>query len=458
MIANIFTVNTIEYLGYFDFVIALIYLILIFITTRFIVNANIKSNPAYKYYTGALFFRLIVSVIFCTLYLIVYSGGDSAGYFYNAIVLLRVLSEKGLGDFLKVWLGDFNQENYSVFTITTRWPLYWGKAETFFLPRFIAPIVLLSFHKYIVATIVLCAINFIGSWKLYLVLIDYYPKLTKELIIGVMYIPSVVFWSSGVSKDGIVLSAICWLIYGIHQTFIKKRLIILGLIYVLISSYIIISIRSFMFYALIPSVFIWVFHSWFSNFKNAFAKLIIIPLCVLGAIFISQKILSNMQSQLGHYATQSILQVASITQQDLTRESQYGKNYFNIEFNDPSFAGVIKKAPLAIVSGLFRPFIWEARSFLIFLSSIENLILLILTISLIFRYGLISFILKIFNHPMLLFSFSFSLIFALAVGLSIANFGALSRYKIDATLFWVIILFILYKESKNSPVQEDKLQ
>jgi hypothetical protein len=52
-----------------------------------------------------------------------------------------------------------------------------------------------------------------------------------------------------------------------------------------------------------------------------------------------------------------------------------------------------------------------------------------------------------FADPRLLMCFVFAMIFAVAVGASTSNFGALSRYKIPCMPFYFIMLLILYKKA-----------
>jgi hypothetical protein len=50
---------------------------------------------------------------------------------------------------------------------------------------------------------------------------------------------------------------------------------------------------------------------------------------------------------------------------------------------------------------------------------------------------------------MLIFAFSFTIIFAFGVGLATANFGALVRYKIPMLPFFVGGLFVLMEKGKK---------
>jgi hypothetical protein len=80
-------------------------------------------------------------------------------------------------------------------------------------------------------------------------------------------------------------------------------------------------------------------------------------------------------------------------------------------------------------------------------SALEAFGFLILTINLFYKKGIKRPFQEIFKDPRLLMCFIFSLVFAIGVGASTANFGTLSRYKIPCEPFYVIMLLLLYKNT-----------
>ena len=77
------------------------------------------------------------------------------------------------------------------------------------------------------------------------------------------------------------------------------------------------------------------------------------------------------------------------------------------------------------------------------ISGLENFILLLLTIFLLFKLKFVRFFQFIFSDPILIFSLMFTIFFMFAVGMASANFGALVRYKIPAMPFFVASMFII---------------
>jgi hypothetical protein len=128
-------------------------------------------------------------------------------------------------------------------------------------------------------------------------------------------------------------------------------------------------------------------------------------------------------------------------------EQQAGSVY---TFGDYDFStgGMIRKAPMAVFTGLFRPVIWEVRNPVMLLSALESLFMIVLLIRVIWKIGLSRFFSQIFSNPVVGFCMVFSLAFAFAIGISTYNFGSLVRYRIPLIPFFIIGLYLI-SEGQN---------
>jgi hypothetical protein len=115
-------------------------------------------------------------------------------------------------------------------------------------------------------------------------------------------------------------------------------------------------------------------------------------------------------------------------------------SYFSIKTSNP-FLLVVN----GIIATLFRPFLWEINGITALLSSLESTFFLFLTLSILFRRGVGRFFKSAFRNPVLLFCLIFSLIFAAAIGSTALNFGSLSRYKIPALPFYLVMILVIYQ-------------
>lgn len=150
-----------------------------------------------------------------------------------------------------------------------------------------------------------------------------------------------------------------------------------------------------------------------------------------------------MGETLGEYSVTNVLDKAYVTNQDLKQEYYQGAA-FDIGDFDPTVQGILGKIPAAITAALFRPYLWEAYNAGMIMSSVENFVLLMITIYLVFKMRVYYLFLLMFRHHILFFSVFFSLFFSFSVGLTTSNFGSMVRYKIPAIPFFVASLFIIH--------------
>jgi hypothetical protein len=115
-------------------------------------------------------------------------------------------------------------------------------------------------------------------------------------------------------------------------------------------------------------------------------------------------------------------------------------------FGDPtqsSLIGQLVFAPFALVTSLFRPFLFEARSAQVAVNALETTVLLVWWIRVFIRVGWREVVKTIFRYPLLVFSLTFTLGFAVAVGLTTTNLGTLSRYRMPLVpFFWALLLIV----------------
>lgn len=100
-------------------------------------------------------------------------------------------------------------------------------------------------------------------------------------------------------------------------------------------------------------------------------------------------------------------------------------------------------APLALVTALFRPFLFESRRAMQLLNALEMTWMTILFIQVFRRNSLAALLRRLTASPTLMFCLTFTLVLALGTGLSTANLGALSRYRAPMMPFFLLLLLVL---------------
>lgn len=456
----IYSASTIINISILDLILVpLIIIVFVFIATSTNSYKTMSSDMQSIYIRGLLF-KMIASILFSLVH-ILYYGGDT-GMYFNEIIRLKNLAYQDFGHYLNILFNGNSNDALSYFNNDIGYPMrgIWLDSKSYMVPRICSPIGFIGFNSFIISNLLLSRIIYFGLWKLFLVINQVYPDKTKIASLAILFTPSVLFWGSGILKDSICLAAIGLYTSGFYTIFLKKKLKLSSLLYLIFSIYMLVSIKPYIFVAVLPGSMLWLSFGTIKKIKSPFIKTLSIPL-ILAITYIGfTLIFSSFSGALGSYGNiDNMVKKAKITKDDFTRtESAYSENYYDIGEMDGTLSGSIRMAPQSIIAGLFRPFIWEARNPFILISGVENFVFLLLFFRMFVKSGIIKVFSSIFNEPLIFFCFFFSIFFAFSVGLSTANFGALVRLRTPMIPFFVFFILYLnqYGIKKVETIAEDK--
>ena len=401
----------------------------------------------YKYYMWNLFAKLFFGFAFSMVYLFYYGGGDTTAYFEGSITLNNLFfkSPELYFDHL------FNESTWEQFTSDfdnkTGYPPGWiyREAEAFVICKFMSILSFFSLKSYFAMTFIMSAITAFASWKLYLLLRAYEFTSDKKLAIGVLFLPSVNFWCSGISKDTWVFIAVILLIYHAFKIISPQfKATLWNWIMLVFFAFIIYKIRSFILYTTLVPLALALTTRITNVFGRNDLKMVLLRLVVsLGALV---AIFSAIQPQSEDQFLQDnqFIQEAAIIQKDFATNETYGSNRYslgNVEFTP---IGLARIAPFAIIAGIYRPFPWESLSPTLIFNGIESSVFLYFTF-LFFRKGARKKIKEIRSQEVLMFAFFFVLIIAFVTGLTSGLFGVLVRLRAILLPFLFLLLIVEWK-------------
>jgi hypothetical protein len=285
-------------------------------------------------------------------------------------------------------------------------------------------------------------LTYTGVWRMYREFVRHFPGQERNMAIAFLFMPSVVFWGSGISKDSFTLAASFFFLSSVSRLIDRVGNSLYNLIPLIVAGWVILLIKPYVLLILLPGTLTWILYSRIRRIRNALIRYSVIPFTYLIIIGGSYGILTALGGSLGKFSIDRALETASVTQKDLKQEYYQG-NSFDIGEFEPTIAGVLRKFPAATVAGLFRPFIWDSRNAVMLLSGLENLFILFLTFWVFFRVGPFRLFTAISDHPILVCSFVFSVMFAFMIGLTTSNFGALVRFKVPLVPLYMATLMAL---------------
>lgn len=433
-----------------------IFLYVIIFLTIIITYSNIKYHKEKvikSLFIWGYLFKILMSICFALIYNFYYNwDGDTYSYYNNSCRLGSLIFSNPKIYFM-ILFDLIYKSDTSLLPQTIEYFPYFKDQSVYAIHRFLSPFSIIGLKNYYVMSICLNTFLYLLNWKFFKFLNNLFPDKTRIIAISILFIPSAIFWSSGLIKDPFTFSFTFIFIIYFYKIFFKRKISLKNILFILIASYIVLKLKPYILFSVLASAFIWLGFSYIYLIKSLFIKVFVFPFIMICTLFSGIYIVNNVASSIGgiYENVDSMLGKAVASQQDLKQDYYQGMS-FDIGNYEPTIKGAISVAPAAIVAGLYRPFIFEAKSLVMLLSGFENLILLSLSIYVLLKGGIKFFLKELIKNPFLIFCLIFSLIMALGIGLSTSNFGALVRFKIPILpfflLFWLIILSNYYNNKK----------
>lgn len=399
-----------------------------------------------KYFFPALFLKIIGALLLGVLYQFYYQGGDTINFHtYGSRIVWEALTDSPITGLKLIFSkGELTGDTFKYASRI----VFYSDPSSFFVVRIASVFDIITFSSYAATAVLFSVLSFAGMWALFITFYNLYQHLHTPIAFATLFIPSVVFWGSGIMKDTVTLSALGFLTYSVYQLFIRKQYSLSGILLLFFSVWTIFSIKKYILLCFLPAVLLWIYASRIKRIKSAVLRFLIIPFMLFVLILSSYYSVVLVGENDSRYAVDRIAKTAQITAYDIGfyTGKDAGSGY-NLGELDGTFEGMIKLLPAAINVSLFRPYLWEIRNPLMFLSALESAALFLITLYLLFRFRF-----KILNgvfNPSILFCLAFSLTFAFAVGVSTFNFGTLTRYKIPLLPFYVMSIFLLLDYSNK---------
>jgi hypothetical protein len=251
-----------------------------------------------------------------------------------------------------------------------------------------------------------------------------FPTRAVAVFLATFLLPSFIYWTSGIHKDGFVFVGFALIVYNIyfglrtrHFPFTRWLLILLGLILLL-------SLRNYLLVIILPAIAAWLLA------EKLRAKPILVfsgLYLVFAVFFFSFKYLSpklNFPQAVAN-KQQSFLNLKGGSPVPVTRL-------------EPSLPGFLKNMPEAISLAVLRPYPSDVNHLLSLAASTEiNILLLCFILFLLWR---------IKDQPLtpfLLFCLFFSMSVLLTIGYTVNFLGSIVRYRSIVLPFLVIPMMAL---------------
>jgi hypothetical protein len=293
--------------------------------------------------------------------------------------------------------------------------------------KIFAVINVFSGKGYYAAIVFFNFIFFFGVIGYYRLMNELYPGKSKLILLSLFALPSFLFWSSGIHKDGLLFSAIGLFLFYLHRSlqskFSLKKILLLTVLLLLLFS-----LRNYIALALIailPAIFL------MHHYPNK--KLLFISALLITGITLFF---------LAKYIHPSLDFPKYIVEKQGEFLELRGGSEVAVQKLQPTFIGFISFTPTAIDMALLRPHLGEWKNLSYIPASIELVLFwLICVLCIIYRRKDSSY------SAVIAGSLIFCLVIMLLIGYTVMFSGAIVRYR--ALLMPLILTPLLLNTDLN---------
>lgn len=370
----------------------------------------------------ALALKLAAGICLGLLYQYYFDVGDTFVYFRDG-AKLAALARNDLASYLQILFLDRGAESAELVLVEPR---------ALFFTKLTSVLNILTGNNYWATALYFSLLSFLGAWSLVRTIAFNIPTVSLAAVIAFLFFPSVVFWTSGVLKESVAMAALFFLTGIFLKVWFANRvawwewvvsivalLVFWKLKYYYAGAFIAIVIAALFYKNVITPRF------QMSGGSEAIAWvcLLLVPLVLVTFLhpnFNVDRVLTVIVSNNAVY-------------NNLSQPGQY------VQFHNLTAApaSLLINAPWALVSGLFRPFLWETSSLLQVIQGIENGVLLLLSVAALWRVNRYTASEQRLLMLALIFFVAGTCIF---ITLSAPNFGTLSRYRVGYISFFALLI------------------
>ena len=271
-------------------------------------------------------------------------------------------------------------------------------------------------------------VAFCGSYLLALAMLGFAGGRRWAAVVAAFLVPSVVFWSSGMMKECLVMFSLGLLMFS--WTALWRKFGIIKLLVVFVSAWLLLLSKFYILLAMLPGLVIFAAPTKFGAKKLLISSVVVFALVVV-LFFFSGNIF-------GYDLVDTIVKKQHDFINMVTYEADYSGSNIEIKELEPTFISFATALVPAYINTLLRPFVTEANSFVKLVCCVENIVFLMFFLYMCVRFK------RIDNNQfrIVLFTLYFMLILYALIGMTTPNLGALVRYKIPVMPFMLFSILI----------------
>jgi len=347
---------------------------------------------------------------------------DTWGFHYYSLAQYKLLQTNPSVYLTDIFYNPYAEGFYTFFSSDHS---FWLNLQGNAMIKILSVFDIFSFGNYYINAIFYVFLTFFGSMGIFRVMEHVFPGKKPALVLSVFFIPSFLFWVSGIHKEGIIFTGISFVVYSIYFSIVQKKLTVKRSIGIAGGLLLIFIFRSFLLFTIIPAITAWMIAT---RFPARVLRVFVIVYLIFGILFFTTRYISPRLDFPGAVIAK---------QQDFLR-LQGGNSAITLKKMKPQAISFITAMPHALITSALRPFPADVQNVLSLGAVIEINLLLLSTI-LFFIYPA-----KEDRNPAFLyFCIFFSVATLLVIGYTVSIIGAIVRYRSVILPFLVVPMFAL---------------
>lgn len=414
----------------------------------------LKSGLKRRFLISVFFLKAVAGIILTLLYTYYYSDRDTADiykYYDDGQVIYSALQEdpvlyveliSGINEEdkrLEPYLNKMKNwtalsEPWLRFTHTSDYNFFNSNR---IITRFNALIMPVSGGFIYTHILFMCFLSLLGFVAIYNLIKEHTVPARLETIGVIFFLPSLIFWCSGVLKDAFVLAMLCFLInkiFLLNRSFSFRKKMIDWLI-ILFSGICVVLTKYYVLVACIPSLI--------SRLISFYLFRKVNPMRIYISVHALIFLLAIMHAEMTPGT--NIFKVLTNKREEALKTAIWG-DAKHLVFDDtvePEISEIVFKIPESLLNSLFRPQLFEADDWILIPPALENLVIFIF-LFLMLRKA------RFERKPpeIFWFFFFFSLSLACIIGFTTPVLGGIVRYKTAFLPFLLLALIMLTGRKK----------
>jgi hypothetical protein len=405
-------------------VVVLLNLILLSIVCYTVWKRN-NTTALNTWFWPSLLLHALSGTFIGLLYRYYYGEGDTLHYFEDACILSELAREDMAGYLKFLWNNSASDEFWQT--------LYYREERAVFFTKIVSLANLLSFDNYWVSALYFSIMSFFSAWKFAATLNKWLTAHMASIVFSFLLFPSLVLWRSGIVKEAVAMACVFSICTVFLFAYKREKIHWPQWILSILSIWLLYSVKYYYLAVLFPVLGTTLLYQRFIQKRitsNSFLKEIVSwALLFLFLTLLVTSIHPNF------YPNRFLWVMYNNYRQFVSYSHAEDVMLFST-FNESWWALLIN-SPWALVSGLFRPFVWEAGNTFQLIASLENLLIFALTIP---ALPALFKIRQAKDRILIFAALIFCLILSIFLTLSTPNFGTLIRYRVGFLPFFIFLV------------------